>query len=61
MLLIHKATLEEISFLRAGQVEQTSASLADVDKCEPLFKDMTRLVSENKYVHLMRTLRDMKE
>jgi HK97 family phage prohead protease len=61
VLLIHKATLEEISFLRAGQVEQTSASLADADKCEPLFKDMARLVSENKFVHLMRTLRDLNQ
>ena len=60
VLLIHRATLLEISFLAAGQVEQTSASLVDADKCEPLFESMTRLVSENKFVHLMRTLRDMK-
>jgi hypothetical protein len=26
-----------------------------------LFKDMARLVSENKFVHLMRTLRDLNQ
>jgi hypothetical protein len=61
VLLIHRGTPEEISFLRAGQCEQTSAALVEADKCEPLFKDMARLVSDNKFTHLMRTLRDLSQ
>ena len=59
---ITKATLQEISYLRAGACEQTSAVLEDADKVGPsLWEDCkaSRLVNDNKFTHLMRTLRDI--
>ncbi|SHN71578.1 HK97 family phage prohead protease [Bradyrhizobium erythrophlei] len=58
---ISKGELQEISFLRAGACPETNATLEDADKCGPLFSDCkaSRLVSDNKFNHLIRTLRDI--
>jgi HK97 family phage prohead protease len=62
VLFIRKAEIQEISFLRAGACSETSAVLEDADKCGALFEDCKsmRLVRDNKFNHLMRTLRDLK-
>ena len=59
---ITKATLQEVSYLRAGACPETSAVLEDADKCDLLLADCKagRLVWDNKFAHVMRTLRDIK-
>jgi hypothetical protein len=59
--VITKGTLNEVSYLRAGACEQTSAVLEDADKVGLLFEDCktSRLVSDNKLAHVMRTLQQL--
>jgi HK97 family phage prohead protease len=61
VLFLTKCTLHEISFLKAGACPQTSAMLADMKNCGPLFVDckQSRLVSDNKFAHVIRQLRNL--
>jgi HK97 family phage prohead protease len=61
VLFIYKATLHEISFLKAGACPETNAGIEDVNNLGPLFLDCKslRLVSDNKFTEVMRRLRNL--